>query len=366
LKNEKPMNLLNKFKANIRNETFDYIIFFYSCVFFITVSIITLPINYLLGASRNIFVFLVSSILLNCFFIYVAIHDRKKFTFIKLGFLINLYSLFIFYWFFSGGIDGPTLMYFVLMLMLSIALSDTVKLLIILVCLNILIANSLLYINLFMSYAIVEYPSQVDRMVDIVISYFVLAFIVIIVSQYLLSDYKEISKQLQAEHQKLENLTFTDPLTQLWNRRYVERQLNNEFNRFQRNGNLVTIVMFDVDLFKSINDTFGHDVGDKTLVHVSQILKTSLRISDCVARFGGEEFLTILPDTGLEEAVNLAERVRLLINKEQLEILGGRKVSISGGVATIQKDSKTIEEIVKTADAMLYKAKSEGRNKIAW
>jgi len=217
-----------------------------------------------------------------------------------------------------------------------------------------------------MSYAIADYSNQISRVVDIAISYIVSALIVTLVTHIVLTDYKRLSKELLVEQQKLEHLSSTDPLTQLWNRRYIEHQLNKEFSNFQRKGNLFCIVMIDVDLFKSVNDTFGHDIGDKILVYVAQVLKSSLRISDSISRYGGEEFLIILPDTSIDEAVNLAERMRLSINQEQLEILGGGKVSISGGVATIQKGAKTAEELVKTADSMLYKAKSQGRNKIAW
>jgi diguanylate cyclase (GGDEF)-like protein len=160
---------------------------------------------------------------------------------------------------------------------------------------------------------------------------------------------------------EFEQLSITDPLTGLVNRRYLEERLTEEINRSQRHGYPLSFMMIDVDAFKSYNDNFGHTEGDKALQLVGQCLKSALRGADVAARYGGEEFSILLPQTTLREAVLIAERIRTKVEKTNFS---NRQVTISLGIATCSNIIKTVPALIKAADKALYQAKTAGRNNV--
>lgn len=123
-------------------------------------------------------------------------------------------------------------------------------------------------------------------------------------------------------------------------------------------------MIFDIDDFKSINDTFGHIVGDKVLIELTKIVSGHIRADDYFFRVGGEEFIILLHTTTLEEAVEVAEKIREIIEKE-LTFLGNRKITVSIGVTEVSKDEKE-ESIYKRADNLLYRAKNSGKNRVCF
>ena len=152
----------------------------------------------------------------------------------------------------------------------------------------------------------------------------------------------------------------TDPLTNLWNRRYFMNQLETAFSFANRHLSPLSLVMADIDHFKTINDTFGHSVGDQVLIDVSNIFIKDSRIEDIVARFGGEEFIFLLPQTHSLVAANLAERLRKLVEDyrfSQIEF----QITVSFGVAE-KTQFNIIESLLKNVDNALYQAKRKGRN----
>jgi len=156
-----------------------------------------------------------------------------------------------------------------------------------------------------------------------------------------------------------------DPLTGAQTRQVMQRDLKREVVRARRSGVPACIALADIDHFKAINDTFGHSVGDQVLAAVSTALIDNLRPYDSVYRYGGEEFLICLPETGPEEARRVLERVRARIAKEVFTTDDGREVSVtvSFGV-TLLNPRRAIPEMVERADKALYTAKSEGRNRV--
>lgn len=160
----------------------------------------------------------------------------------------------------------------------------------------------------------------------------------------------------------LEDLARTDELTGLLNRRGVAERIESELARAERDKQEMSVVICDVDHFKKINDHYGHDIGDKVLTSLAKILQTTVRSSDSVGRWGGEEFIVLLPNTGIEKAYALIERMRKEIAAEQLQF-GHRRVStsISCGIAST-KFSSSFEGLLKAADISLYEAKEQGRN----
>jgi diguanylate cyclase (GGDEF)-like protein len=134
-----------------------------------------------------------------------------------------------------------------------------------------------------------------------------------------------------------------------------------ELSRFERYGTIVSIMMIDIDNFKEINDRYGHVEGDRILSALAGAFKTEIRDSDICCRYGGEEFVVIMPLTDLSEAGILAERLR---SKVEQDMPGGRKLTVSIGVASCDKDIHTSKELVERADAALYEAKRKGKNRV--
>ena len=162
-------------------------------------------------------------------------------------------------------------------------------------------------------------------------------------------------------------LAVTDPLTGLHNRRYMSGQLGGLVRRAARGGEQVAALLIDIDHFKRINDSFGHDVGDDVLREFAVRLATNVRAVDLACRFGGEEFVVIMPDTGLEVAHRIAERLRLHVSGSPFRIAGVEdplSVTISIGVACTSGTIDTPDALLKRADEAVYDAKAKGRNQV--
>lgn len=160
---------------------------------------------------------------------------------------------------------------------------------------------------------------------------------------------------------EFEQLSVTDALTGLLNRRYIEERLTEEVKRSNRHALPMSFMMIDVDFFKSYNDEFGHPAGDEALKIVANVVRETLRGADVAARFGGEEFVILLPQTNGDEAVAIAERIRSNIEETKFP---QRRVTISIGIASCSADLCSTETIVAAADEALYEAKHRGRNRV--
>jgi|APLak6261674355_1056100.scaffolds.fasta_scaffold00414_4 diguanylate cyclase (GGDEF)-like protein len=176
--------------------------------------------------------------------------------------------------------------------------------------------------------------------------------------------------QIVRQRKLLENLAGTDGLTEICNRRRFDELLELEWRRCERNGLPLSLVMVDVDYFKSFNDHYGHAHGDQVLKSIAKMLSWNLhRPADLAARYGGEEFVLLFPDTDTEGAISQAERIREAI--EALSIPHNHSaaagyVSISMGGATHHGELTSTQSLLEAADAALYKAKSQGRNCTVW
>lgn len=176
---------------------------------------------------------------------------------------------------------------------------------------------------------------------------------------------KELTDQLQDANAKLAQLAVTDPLTGLHNRRSVYSHLEREFVRAKRYEHPLAVAMLDIDHFKKVNDTYGHQTGDQVIRLVADALRRTIRQTDLAGRFGGEEFLILAPETGREHALTMAERIRLAVEEASAVSPGGPPVTVSIGVATTEvPDATSSEELVRLADEALYRAKREGRNRV--
>jgi two-component system, cell cycle response regulator len=178
-------------------------------------------------------------------------------------------------------------------------------------------------------------------------------------------DLEQAVLELANYNEKLEHLATTDGLTGLCNRRHFLSRATDELSRALRYRHGVAFTLIDIDHFKSINDGCGHPAGDRTLVAVAEALKKSLRSSDLVARFGGEEFVVMLPETTREGAERVAEKLRNAVRELDIPDLKGRRVTISAGVALLgDGEQASLEDLIKHADEALYSAKAGGRDRV--
>ena len=172
-------------------------------------------------------------------------------------------------------------------------------------------------------------------------------------------------EHLEKKTEELTLLTRIDPLTSLFNRRAAIDDLSKIISQLNRNFVPVSFLLIDIDWFKKINDTYGHDRGDEILIELSSILKKVTRTSDIVARWGGEEFLVVLYNSNLENTRIFGERLHIEVNS--IKLTGDNKLSISVGVASLKVDnlnySDVIEKHIKEADIALYEAKNNGRSR---
>lgn len=169
----------------------------------------------------------------------------------------------------------------------------------------------------------------------------------------------------------LEHETLTDPLTGIYNRRFMEQRLAEEISKARRYCFQLSILLFDLDHFKRVNDEHGHQVGDRILIEICNLANDQLRDSDILSRYGGEEFLVIAPNTGPAEAGILAERLRagieanVFLKDHQEMTVRGLPITISIGIASFDDDNDNNETLIGNADRNLYQAKHEGRNRVA-
>ena len=169
---------------------------------------------------------------------------------------------------------------------------------------------------------------------------------------------KKAESELEQALARERILARTDSLTGAFNRRHFFDLANQEFAVAHRYHQPLSLILFDIDHFKNINDRHGHDVGDETLCHVAAVARDHLREADVFARYGGEEFIVLLPQTPLAEATLVAERMRV-----EIADLSAPPITISSGVAELRPGDESLDVILRRADDALYRAKQEGRNR---
>lgn len=170
---------------------------------------------------------------------------------------------------------------------------------------------------------------------------------------------KESQQELEEKNEELRWLSVTDPLTGLYNRNKLDAEFESELKRVQRYGHPLGVILLDIDYFKNVNDTCGHQVGDKVLILLADILRQHTRNTDIIGRWGGEEFLILLPETDCKGAYNLAEHIRQQIESFHFPEVNQKTASL--GVSCYQSGDDE-DRLVSRADEALYRAKEKGRN----
>lgn len=181
-----------------------------------------------------------------------------------------------------------------------------------------------------------------------------------------LGNQSSLSLQNALLHGELERLSVTDRLTELYNYGYFQQRLEEEFKRSQRFGHVMSLIMLDIDDFKQFNDTHGHPKGDTVLKAVSTVVRAELREMDIAARYGGEEFVIVLPETELDGALAVAERIRVSVEAIRLGDLGESTdiATVSVGVSSYPEHAASALRLLESADAAMYRAKRAGKNRV--
>jgi len=174
---------------------------------------------------------------------------------------------------------------------------------------------------------------------------------------------RAIMADLEQARQKAENLARFDALTGILSRRAILHTLDVEVERAMRYGGGLACLMLDLDRFKTINDTYGHQIGDQVLHRIAQVISEFCRTNDYLGRYGGEEFLIILPETQIDGAIRFAERVRLAVAETSLD-RNGERMTLSIGVTEWRNDNDSSSTLIAEADRALLEAKAAGRNRV--
>ena len=206
---------------------------------------------------------------------------------------------------------------------------------------------------------------HIEKVIDYSTLWRVIAISVLILSLILLylRQIRQHNIIIQAKNRELELMSKTDKLTQLFNRNGIDETLYSEYNRYKRSESRFSIIILDIDHFKQVNDTYGHQVGDDVLSTFGSILKEYVREVDIVGRLGGEEFIIISPDINESGTIGLAERLRVAVYNFSFPIVGTQSASF--GIAVIQK-TDSIDSLINRADKNLYNAKKQGRNRVVF
>lgn len=301
---------------------------------------------------------LAAILLCACVFFYLGHYYQKRtgrFEFSASAILYSLIVLMI-YLVYSGGVENTGPLWIFMVAPVALFFDGLKRGLIDILAFTAVIAVMMFYPNDLL--LATSYPTEFK--LRLIYSFLTITF---------LSAFYEYSRQqsfdfmVQMSH-KYQQLAKLDPLTQLSNRRDAMDKLEYEERRIERNNYPIALVSLDIDFFKSINDTYGHDAGDFVLVKLSELFRTLIRKQDTVSRWGGEEFLFILPQTTAAQAYVVATKIKeriaetdFVYNDHQFDI------TVSMGISELNRE-KTIEESVNESDQFLYKAKEAGRNQI--
>jgi len=182
---------------------------------------------------------------------------------------------------------------------------------------------------------------------------------------YILSTFAAMSIDHAQLHEKTKKMAITDGLTGLYNHRHFQEELTKEATRAERYDDKFSLLMIDIDDFKSLNDDYGHPFGDKVLQKLSEVLKASVRETDMAARYGGEEFTVLLPKVDSAQALTMARRITRQIKAKTASLMRGKRpFTVSIGIASFPADARERLELIQNADKALYTAKARGKNRI--
>lgn len=338
----------NYFGKDLPLEYRIYMIFFFEALF---ISILSATTNTLLGKGILGVTLQWAVIVLCIVVLFIPLKKRMAIQKPLLLFITFIYIPFLFFQ--TAGYNGTALLFSLLAIFL-LAIIFKGKQRVLAIVLNILVFVACCVVEFLFPDLIVPHATEADKLIDLIVALVLSTGGLAIMTVY-------ISNAYEAERERIKTLMNEDVLTGAFARRYLYEQLPREISIAQRTKRNLSILMFDLDFFKSINDTYGHSFGDEVLQTVSKAVAAELRPYDIFARYGGEEFVVVLPNTPFDEALLVAERLRKAA--EALTYSNGATVTISIGATEYHPD-ESLDTFIERADKHLYEAKNAGRNRV--
>lgn len=351
------MNIIKGLKATYEETTLQGKIYFFLIYTGTCFSIIASIINIVLDLDpRTTLITMVTTIVLgsNIFYAY------KRHTYewpARMALLFMLVFIYPSLWITNSGLLGPTPYFFVFnTILVAVILKKKEFAGFLLLTLSLLIG--LIIFEVQFPNRITPYQDVWSQKLDLTLSLFFIGIFLIIIVWRIMTEYEKNIQALHMVQHELHQLSVTDELTGIHNRRHILKQIDRTHQSDQLSP--FSIMMFDIDDFKSVNDLYGHTVGDEVICGISSLLVSNIRPTDVAGRIGGEEFLVLLKDTNTSDALDRAEMIRTKIaqatwSKEKL------KVTVSGGVYT-RKPTDSPDHLLEQVDAGLYAAKNKGKN----
>lgn len=329
---------------------FSLVAFFASILLSIVNLIIRLPL--ILVLAPLFFGFLMAF----CFYI-----SRKKRVFQLPVLVCETAMLFLapVLWMYNGGSTGGS-QYILIFIGILAAIVNTGRLRYYLLIAFVLLLSGLISLEYLYPETITCFTSPAQRYVSVLFGFNISALTVVLLFAVFADGYRLEQSRVKQYAQNMEEIAITDGLTGLYNHRFVRQRLEEEISKARRYKRKLSVIMLDIDHFKKLNDTQGHQYGDYVLKQIAEILRQSIRNTDTIGRYGGEEFIIVCSETGLAESYMLANRLRAEIERSQFK--RQLQVTISGGVAELHEED--IQQLVEKADRCLYSAKRLGRNRI--
>ncbi len=279
--------------------------------------------------------------------------------------IVILYAIFVLFpslWFSTGGATGSTMPFVVLIgIFVVIAFKGRFRTIILIIV--IIMFTSFTFIELKFPNVSIPYPSRDAHYADLALGMCLSYCVSVYLAYQVLSDYKKSKHETELLVEQLKFSSITDPLTGIYNRRYLTSYLYDEMRKSFDDGSELAMCIFDIDFFKKINDTYGHNFGDKVLVDLSQCVIDTLTDEDIFGRYGGEEFLVIFKNCRLDQAI---VKMKVIYKElEKVEWNSKLNLTISSGISVYYKGI-SFSSFLENADKNLYKAKENGRNQIVY
>lgn len=325
-----------------------YMIFLLESYF---ISILSATTNTLLGKGLLGIIFQWTFIALSTLLLFMSRSTRLKTYYPVLLIVSFIYIPFLFFQ--TAGYDG-TALFFAPLAFFLVSITFRGKIRIFLVGANIFEWVVCILIQYFNPSLIIAHNTPFDKLLDLLV-----ALILSLAGLSIMS--ASISNAFTSTNEQLEELSKRDALTKVYNRRYLDWFLETELSSCKENNKTLSVLLFDLDDFKKINDTYGHGFGDIVLVEFAAAIQSTLRPYDVLTRFGGEEFVVILHNIELKEALDIAERGRKAVHS--LKFRNDIQISVSIGVA-LSRPEDTMSSILDRADKCLYEAKHRGKNQV--
>lgn len=321
-------------------------------------AIVSLLTSALPSRSLNVIILHVFFVSLLIFLLYLS-RVKKLFkvpALVTVVFLVFVFSPFS--WIFNAGSRGGA-QYFTILYGVMIAAVTKGKKRIFFLIAHLTINAFLFVFEYYFPTKILYYDSEIVRYMDITSSIIVATIVNFSLFIVYAKKYEQEKQMLQEYSERLKQLTMTDSMTGLYNHKTIFNILTEEITNALETAQMLCIAMIDVDNFKNVNDTLGHQQGDFVLCEISNLLRENLQKKNIIGRYGGEEILMILPDTDVDRGYHIIDRIRQIIEQYDFR---GCKITVSGGLVQLQNEDT--QQLVSKADGLMYEAKKRGKNRI--